>query len=50
VHPLLALGTCIGAIGAIPCMPCPNPFQNVQQGSVGLVSRFGQFYKVRAPC
>lgn len=25
----------------------PNPFKNVQQGSVGLVSRFGQFYKVR---
>ncbi|KAJ7808669.1 hypothetical protein B0H14DRAFT_2608671 [Mycena olivaceomarginata] len=23
----------------------PNPFREVQQGSVGLVSRFGQFYK-----
>jgi regulator of protease activity HflC (stomatin/prohibitin superfamily) len=24
---------------------CPNPYRSVQQGSVGLVSRFGQFYK-----
>jgi hypothetical protein len=23
----------------------PNPFKRVEQGSVGLVSRFGQFYK-----
>ena len=42
---LQALGTCIGLLGAVPCCPCPNPFRNVQQGSVGLVSRFGQFYK-----
>lgn len=40
------LGECIGALGMIPCCPCPNPFNNVSQGSVGLVSRFGQFYKV----
>ncbi|AFR94484.2 stomatin family protein [Cryptococcus neoformans] len=39
------LGECIGALGMIPCCPCPNPFNNVSQGSVGLVSRFGQFYK-----
>ncbi|KNZ78622.1 Putative band 7 family protein [Termitomyces sp. J132] len=42
---LQALGTCTGFVGAIPCCPFPNPFRNVQQGSVGLVSRFGQFYK-----
>jgi erythrocyte band 7 integral membrane protein len=42
---LQALGECIGVIGAIPCCPLPNPFQDVQQGSVGLVSRFGQFYR-----
>ncbi|KAI0329580.1 hypothetical protein GY45DRAFT_1435369 [Cubamyces sp. BRFM 1775] len=42
---LQALGSCIGLLGAIPCCPCPNPFREVQQGSVGLVSRFGQFYK-----
>ncbi|KAI9632096.1 uncharacterized protein MKK02DRAFT_20909 [Dioszegia hungarica] len=40
-----SLGACIGAIGAIPCCPLPSPFRSVQQGSVGLISRFGQFYK-----
>lgn len=42
---LQVLGSCIGCIGAVPCCPLPNPFQNVSQGSVGLVSRFGKFYK-----
>jgi hypothetical protein len=44
-----SLGACIGAFGAIPCCPLPNPFKNVEQGSVGLVSRFGQFYKAVDP-
>jgi len=35
--------------GAVPCCPFPNPFKNVQQGSVGLVTRFGQFYKAVDP-
>ncbi|ORY27377.1 hypothetical protein BCR39DRAFT_538563 [Naematelia encephala] len=39
------LGSCVGAIGMIPCCPFPNPFKSVDQGSVGLISRFGQFYK-----
>lgn len=39
------LGDCIGYCGAIPCCPFPNPFRRIDQGSVGLVSRFGQFYK-----
>ncbi len=61
------LGAAIGCIGAIPCMPCPNPFREVHQGafapllprdyanqalllgSVGLVTRFGQFYKAVDP-
>ncbi|KAH0839796.1 hypothetical protein J3R83DRAFT_741 [Lanmaoa asiatica] len=42
---LQGLGTVVGFFGAVPCCPCPNPFRNVQQGSVGLVTRFGQFYK-----
>jgi regulator of protease activity HflC (stomatin/prohibitin superfamily) len=42
---LQTLGSCVGFCGMIPCCPFPNPFRNVQQGSVGLVSRFGQFYK-----
>jgi len=39
------LGSCIGFFGAIPCCPLPNPFRSVEQGSVGLVQRFGHFYK-----
>ncbi|KAM6496217.1 hypothetical protein JOM56_008923 [Amanita muscaria] len=40
------LGGITGFCGAIPCcIVCPNPFREVEQGSVGLVSRFGQFYK-----
>jgi hypothetical protein len=41
-----ALGLCLGVCGAIPCCPFPNPYKRVEQGSVGLISRFGQFYKV----
>ncbi|KDN40448.1 hypothetical protein RSAG8_08068, partial [Rhizoctonia solani AG-8 WAC10335] len=44
-----ALGAVVGFFGAIPCCPCSNPFKEVQQGSVGLVTRFGQFYKAVDP-
>jgi len=40
-----SLGDCLGALGSIPCCPFPNPYKSVPQGSVGLISRFGQFYK-----
>ncbi|KAG5952695.1 hypothetical protein E4U53_000201 [Claviceps sorghi] len=44
------LGGCIGTLGAIPCMLCfPNPYKNVQQGNVGLVTKFGRFYKAVDP-
>ncbi|RSH88119.1 uncharacterized protein EHS24_000646 [Apiotrichum porosum] len=39
------VGSCIGLIGMFPICPFPNPYKEVKQGSVGLVSRFGQFYK-----
>ncbi|KAJ7715020.1 hypothetical protein DFH07DRAFT_368968 [Mycena maculata] len=42
---LQGLGSVVGVCGMVPCCPFPNPFREVQQGSVGLVSRFGQFYK-----
>lgn len=42
------LGGFCGVLGAIPCCPVPNPYRNVAQGNVGLISRFGQFYKVRS--
>jgi erythrocyte band 7 integral membrane protein len=45
-----ALGACIGTMGAIPCcIVCPNPYKNVQQGNVGLVTKFGRFYKAVDP-
>ncbi|KAG8900868.1 hypothetical protein FRB99_005727 [Tulasnella sp. 403] len=45
-----ALGSCIGFCGAFPCMPCPNPYRSKScTGSVGLVSRFGQFYRAVDP-
>jgi len=46
---LNGLGDCVGFCGAFPCLPFPNPYKNVQQGAVGLVSRFGQFYRAVDP-
>ncbi len=44
------LGECIGAMGAVPCcICCPNPFKKVNQGNVGLVTKFGRFYKAVDP-
>ncbi|KAJ2139632.1 hypothetical protein IW139_000368 [Coemansia sp. RSA 353] len=44
------LGSCIGFFGQIPCcFCCPNPYKSVQQGSIGLVSRFGRYYKTVDP-
>jgi len=44
------LGSCIGNIGAIPCcIFCPNPYKNVAQGNVGLVTKFGRFYRAVDP-
>ncbi|KAF8543114.1 hypothetical protein BDD12DRAFT_272582 [Trichophaea hybrida] len=44
------LGTCIGFFGAIPCcFICPNPYKPVSQGNVGLVTKFGRFYRAVDP-
>ncbi|KAJ3181077.1 hypothetical protein HDU85_003782 [Gaertneriomyces sp. JEL0708] len=44
------LGSCIGFFGAIPCcFCCPNPYKEVKQGTVGLVCRFGRYYKTVNP-
>ncbi|GMK58194.1 hypothetical protein CspeluHIS016_0502260 [Cutaneotrichosporon spelunceum] len=42
---MTGLGSCIGFFGQFPCIPLCNPYKEVHQGSVGLISRFGQFYK-----
>jgi len=45
-----ALGTCVGTMGAIPCcIICPNPYKPVSQGNVGLVTKFGRFYRAVDP-
>ena len=45
-----SLGSCIGFFGAAPgCVCCPNPFKNVGQGNVGLVTRFGRFFRAVDP-
>ncbi|KAJ2759588.1 hypothetical protein H4S06_002153 [Coemansia sp. BCRC 34490] len=60
VHPISAdsfyenmmngLGNFFGFFGQIPCcFCCPNPFKEVNQGHIGLVSRFGRYYKTADP-
>ena len=45
-----SLGSCIGFFGAVPCcVCCPNPFKNVGQGNVGLVTKFGRFFRAVDP-
>ncbi|KAJ1678883.1 hypothetical protein EV182_003162 [Spiromyces aspiralis] len=44
------LGKFFGAIGKVPVLFCfPNPYKEVEQGEVGLVTRYGQFYKAVDP-
>ncbi|KAF9144490.1 hypothetical protein BGX30_012563 [Mortierella sp. GBA39] len=43
-------GDVCGTFGAIPCcFCCPNPYKSVSQGFVGLITRFGKFYKIVDP-
>ncbi|KAI9746011.1 MAG: hypothetical protein M1818_000692 [Claussenomyces sp. TS43310] len=45
-----SLGSCMGTLGAIPCcLCCPNPYKPVSQGNVGLVTKFGRFYRAVDP-
>ncbi|KAK4122858.1 hypothetical protein N657DRAFT_646612 [Parathielavia appendiculata] len=45
-----SLGEFIGTLGAIPfCVCFPNPFKEVDQGHVGLITKFGRFYKAVDP-
>ncbi|KAI5798064.1 membrane protease subunit, stomatin/prohibitin like protein [Peziza echinospora] len=44
------VGSIIGFLGAIPCCCCcPNPYKPVSQGNVGLVTKFGRFYRAVDP-
>ncbi|KAH8600730.1 hypothetical protein B0O99DRAFT_563739 [Bisporella sp. PMI_857] len=47
---ITGLGSVIGTLGAIPCcIICPNPYKPVSQGKVGLVTKFGRFYRAVDP-
>ncbi|KAJ2018045.1 hypothetical protein GGI03_005924 [Coemansia sp. RSA 2337] len=47
---MTAIGNFCGAFGQIPgCFCCPNPFKEVKQGNIGLVSRFGRYYRTSDP-
>ncbi|PSN64425.1 hypothetical protein BS50DRAFT_602127 [Corynespora cassiicola Philippines] len=44
------LGAVVGNLGAIPCcIICPNPYKPVEQGTVGLVTKFGRFSRAVDP-
>lgn len=44
------IGAVLGFCGSIPCIVCcPNPYKRIPQGYVGLVTRFGKFYKCVDP-
>jgi len=44
------LGSIVGTLGAIPpCICCPNPYKEVGQGNVGLVTKFGRFARAVDP-
>lgn len=48
---LQCFGSCFGGLGTIlPCCCCCfSPFRQVEQGNVGMVTRFGKFYKIADP-
>lgn len=47
---MTCIGNTIGFAGSFPCIfCCPNPYHKVQQGNVGLVEKFGKFYKCVDP-
>ncbi|KAJ2549397.1 hypothetical protein EV175_004466 [Coemansia sp. RSA 1933] len=46
---MTSLGNFFGSFGQLPFCCCANPYTNVPQGYVGLVSRFGRYYKTADP-
>ncbi|KAF1800069.1 hypothetical protein V8B55DRAFT_1544096 [Mucor lusitanicus] len=47
---MTCIGNTMGFLGSFPCVVCcPNPYHKVRQGNVGLVTKFGKFYKCVDP-
>ncbi|SAL98198.1 hypothetical protein [Absidia glauca] len=44
-----SIGNCLGLLGTIPCCCFPNPYKRVQQGDVGVITRFGRFQRLVDP-
>ncbi|CEP24069.1 STM1 [Cyberlindnera jadinii] len=42
-------GSFFGSLGIIPCCCCSNPYTDVKQGTVGLVTKFGELARVVDP-
>jgi regulator of protease activity HflC (stomatin/prohibitin superfamily) len=42
-------GTIFGLCGMVPCLCCSNPYHDVQQGTVGLITKFGELSRVVDP-
>ncbi|GMF00349.1 unnamed protein product [Ambrosiozyma monospora] len=43
------IGYCCGQLGIIPGCCCANPFKRVNQGYVGLITKYGELYKIVDP-
>jgi len=47
---LSSFGLCFGILGALPCFVClPSMYKTVPQGFVGMVTKFGKYYKTLDP-
>lgn len=44
-----SFGSFFGVLGMMPCCCCSNPYHDVQQGQVGLVTKFGELARVVDP-
>jgi hypothetical protein len=42
------IGSAMGTLGSVPgCICCPNPYKRIEQGQVGLVTKFVSRYAVK---
>ncbi|KAI8983441.1 hypothetical protein BDB01DRAFT_790781 [Pilobolus umbonatus] len=47
---MTTIGNTLGFFGSFPCIVCfPNPYREITQGTVGMVEKFGKFYKCVDP-
>jgi regulator of protease activity HflC (stomatin/prohibitin superfamily) len=44
-----SIGNLFGSLGIIPCCCCQNPYHDVKQGNVGLITKFGELARVVDP-